>query len=246
MLLVSNRRFVGVFIALMLLHVGELFFIYYQVITTDDAQYTAQTIVFAMAVLTSFQLWLVWTLYRRGRSVNRELTLLENNIGTVQHSPERIARTLGDFGVQLNAVMHKIAALSEKRWLKIDAQKHLLDVTMEMIDTFFFVCNNEGRVVYASACAENTITVPKPQRRIEDVWPYFSMKTVLAHFALNELSFEAANRFCYPLYDAHGQLHYVLCFNGPVENHQHFLEGHLASSGKALRLHRIMSLLEKQ
>ncbi len=246
MLLVSNRRFMGVFATLSVLHVGELFFIYQQVVTTEDPLYAAQTIVFTMGGLTFLQLWLVWSLYRRGRSVNRELTLLEDNIGTGQHSPQRIARTLGDFGVQLNAVMHKISALSEKRWLKIDAQKHLLDVSMGMIDTFFFVCNNEGVVVYASAVAEQSMVANQPHTRIDEIWPYFSMQTALAHFALNELSFQAVNHFCYPLYDAHGQLHYVLCFNGPAESHEHFLEGHLTSSGKALRLHRIMALLDKQ
>jgi hypothetical protein len=154
---------------------------------------------------------LVLRLYLGSRGITRELRRIAQLAARGSYNNERAVRTLGPFGEHINEILATVLAISDKRRLKIGAQKILIETLEQLVDTFVIVTDISGLVLGHSAVVREQLGATfQSGIYLGDIIKEFEVSRYVAYFSVNNEKLSEGAYVCYPIYNAEATVHYLL------------------------------------
>ncbi|NIZ18461.1 hypothetical protein [Entomospira culicis] len=223
LILLTSRKFFFVFMSTLLIQLVFLLYIDYVISSKyPGIKYLRETHLYMHIVfLVVYALMMHW-LYASSKRVDRELMRMAKLAGTSAYNPQRVERILGQFGRHLNDILAQTLQLSEKRRLKIGAQKVLFDVMQEMVEPFLVIVDAGGIVLGHSSVARERLGLElQAGKYLGDIISDFEVKRYVAYFSTQSDTLSLGDYRCYPVYDESGVIHYVFVMDEGYNVQEH-------------------------
>jgi hypothetical protein len=216
LLLVTGKRFLGVFFLVFCLQITFLLYIDYAIaLRYPSIKYLREVNLYMhMVFLVVYSSAMYW-LYASSKRIDKELGRVATLAGTSAYNPQRVERILGQFGQHLNQILTQTLQLSEKRRLKIGAQKVVQEMLQELVEPFFVLVDASGQVMGYSVAAKERLGSQLQERAyLGDILSGFEVRRYVAHFSTYAQMIPMGNYHCYPVYDEDAMIQYVFVMDG--------------------------------